>query len=152
MPIAPELSRFLAMIPPVDVSRIIPEEFRNLFDQLAKTIPKPVILSTKDIEIEVSEARLRARLDMPKQSKLPVILYFHGGGFVAGGIESYDPFCRKLANSSGCIIISLDYRLAPEYKFPTAVNDAIDSVRWVYANAEKLGGDKGKIAVAGDSA
>jgi acetyl esterase len=81
-----------------------------------------------------------------------VILFFHGGGFVVGDLDSYDALCRSLANESGCALISVDYRLAPEHKFPAAVDDCFAALSWMETNAPTLGVDPNRIAVAGDSA
>jgi acetyl esterase len=83
---------------------------------------------------------------------LPALVYFHGGGFVLGDLDCYDSLCRTLANESGCRVISIDYRLAPEFAFPAAVDDAIAALNWVEANATGLGIDPNRIAVGGDSA
>ncbi len=82
----------------------------------------------------------------------PALVYFHGGGFVFGNLDSHDAVCRALAKESGAMVISVDYRLAPEHKFPAAVDDAYAATVWVAANAEKLGIDARRIAVGGDSA
>jgi acetyl esterase len=83
---------------------------------------------------------------------LAVLVYFHGGGWTVGSIEAYDVLCRQLANKSGCAVISVAYRLAPENKFPAAVVDAVFALRWVAENAPKLALDPQRIAVGGDSA
>jgi len=85
-------------------------------------------------------------------SSLAALVYFHGGGFVLGDLDCYDSVCRALAESSGCRVISVDYRLAPEHPFPAAVEDAFASVKWVEDNAGSLGIDPNRIVVAGDSA
>jgi acetyl esterase/lipase len=82
----------------------------------------------------------------------PVIVYFHGGGWVIGDLESHDTVCRELAARSGSALISVDYRLAPEHVFPAAVDDAIAATEWVADNAAELGVDASRLAVAGDSA
>ena len=83
---------------------------------------------------------------------LPMLVFFHGGGWIMGGLDSHDPTCRALAARAGCVVVSVDYRLAPEHPFPAAVVDAMQATRWVAENAEDLGGDRTRIAVAGDSA
>jgi acetyl esterase len=83
---------------------------------------------------------------------LPVLLYLHGGGFTVGSVATHDALCRQLAHLAGCMVVSLDYRLAPEYKFPTAHDDAWDALQWLAAHAAELGGDASRLAVGGDSA
>jgi acetyl esterase len=82
----------------------------------------------------------------------PALVYFHGGGFVFGNLDTHDAVCRALAKESGAVVVSVDYRLSPEHKFPAAVDDSYAATLWVAANAEKLGIDARRIAVGGDSA
>ncbi|MCF8470159.1 MAG: alpha/beta hydrolase [Parvibaculum sp.] len=82
----------------------------------------------------------------------PALVYFHGGGWVIGDLDTHDALCRTLANEAGCKVIAVDYRLAPEHPFPAAFDDAYAAVKWVEANSSEIGIDPNRIAVAGDSA
>lgn len=99
---------------------------------------------------------LSARLYAPQAAEdgpaLPVLLYFHGGGFTIGSIQTHDVLCRELSQAAGCAVVSVDYRLAPEHKFPTAVHDAWDALQGLVTAAESLGLDSERVAVGGDSA
>ena len=88
----------------------------------------------------------------PGSGPLPVVAYFHGGGWIMGSIDSFDCVCRALANAAGGIVVSVGYRLAPEHRFPAAAEDAYAALTWLAENAEALGGDPARLAVAGDSA
>ncbi len=92
------------------------------------------------------------RVYIPGQSNLPVIIYYHGGGWVLGSLDSHDNICRSLAKKSSVIVVSVDYRLAPEHAFPAAFDDAYATLVWVSQNAATFNGDKSRIFVAGDSA
>lgn len=94
---------------------------------------------------------LPIRVYRPKEGTLPVLVYTHGGGFNKGDLNSHEPALRALANRSGCIIVAVDYRRTPEYKFPAQIDDAYTALRWVSDNASQLGIDGNKIAVGGDS-
>ncbi|MBK5289774.1 MAG: alpha/beta hydrolase, partial [Acidimicrobiia bacterium] len=82
----------------------------------------------------------------------PVVVFFHGGGWVLGSLETHDATCRALAKEIDAVIVSVDYRLAPEHRFPAAVEDAYAALSWVHAHADELGGDPARLVVAGDSA
>ena len=83
---------------------------------------------------------------------LPVLVWFHGGGWTIGSLDTHDNTCRSLTNGVGCVVVSVDYRLAPEHKFPAAVDDALAATQWVADHAAEVDGDPSRIAVAGDSA
>jgi acetyl esterase len=126
-----------------------------------ETVPK---LDAKNLSIHRTEDRgipgpagaLRARFYWPREAVpgevLPVLVFFHGGGWVIGGLDSHDAPCRALANGADCIVVSVDYRLAPEHPFPAAVEDAEAALAWVAASAREFGGDPARLAVGGDSA
>ncbi|KRR28314.1 esterase [Bradyrhizobium lablabi] len=98
------------------------------------------------------EARLYAKAEPSSRNPLPVLLYMHGGGFVVGSLDSHQPLCRGLAEDSGAAVLSVGYRLAPEHRFPTAFEDAVDALTWIGREGLAAGLDAGRIAVGGDSA
>ena len=117
-------------------------------------VPRPELPRVQDLLVPTRDgAAIPARLFAPAvQANLPVLLYFHGGGFTIGSIASHDTLCRTLARLSGCAVLSVGYRLAPEHRFPTAVNDAWDALQWLAGEGRALGLDVARIAVGGDSA
>ena len=116
-------------------------------------VPKAEMARVHDFSITARDGNaLPARLYAPSHAQLPVLLYFHGGGFTIGSIASHDTLCRELSRLAGCAVISVDYRLAPEYKFPVAVEDAWDATLWIARHGEELGIDAGRLALGGDSA
>lgn len=143
---------------------LAPEQARAAYEAGAGVleIPKPVLPRVEDFQIPARDGHLLdARLYVPdvispasraSAGSLPVLLYFHGGGFTIGSIATHDVLCRQLSHLAGCAIVSLDYRLAPEHKFPTAANDAWDALQWLVAHAPALGLDGARMAVGGDSA
>src|SRR5439155_8741182 len=82
----------------------------------------------------------------------PTLVYFHGGGWVTGDVETHDGICRTLANAAGCLVASVDYRCAPEFAYPVAAEDCYAATRWVVEHARELGADPRRLAVCGDSA
>ncbi|WP_372827109.1 alpha/beta hydrolase [Polaromonas sp.] len=116
-------------------------------------IPSPPLARVEDFNIAARDGyALPLRLYAPSHKALPVLLYFHGGGFTIGSIATHDILCRQLSHLADCAVISVDYRLAPEYKFPTAANDAWDALAWLSFHAEDRGLDGTRLAVGGDSA
>ena len=116
----------------------------------ARTTPSTLpIFETKDIDA----GGVPARLYKPNNNtNLPLLVYYHGGGWVIGNLDSHDAVCRSLANKMGHAVLSVDYRLAPEHPWPAAAEDALCSLRWAYDNADELGINPDRIAVGGDSA
>jgi acetyl esterase len=122
------------------------------------THPEPPELEdVKDIQIPAPNGAIPARIYRPKQLQsvnglAPGLVFFHGGGWVIGDLDSHDVVCRRLAFDGELIVISVDYRLAPEHKFPAAVEDAITSTQWVADHATDIGIDAARLCVGGDSA
>ena len=107
----------------------------------------------EDREIAGPAGKIPLRLYTPEgKGPFPVLVYFHGGGWVIGDIESHDAVCRSLTNAAGCITVSVDYRLAPEHKFPAAPEDCYAATQWAAHNASTFNGDPTRLAVGGDSA
>ncbi len=141
--------------------QLMPENWDNVeatsFRQAAKAYDEYLkmdvpVSNVEDFKIPVDGAEIRARLYSNDPSSDQMIVYFHGGGFVIGDIESHDSICRVISKRSGAKVISVDYRLAPEHKFPIAVEDAYNSFLWVRENNQRFGISKEKVAVMGDSA
>ncbi len=117
-------------------------------------VPKAALARVEDLSIPARDGHaLPARLYAPAtEPGLPLLLYLHGGGFTIGSVATHDILCRELARLAGCMVVSIDYRLAPEHKFPIAHDDAWDALQWLAQNAARLGADPARLAVGGDSA
>lgn len=118
---------------------------------------RPLALArVEETTVAGAEGSLRARLFVPHErsadERSPLLLFFHGGGWVAGDLDTHDAPCRTLAISAGVRVLSVDYRLAPEHRYPAAADDACAAFAHVHAEAERLGADRDRIAVGGDSA
>jgi len=115
----------------------------------------PHVERVQNLKIPGPGGELAIRVVTPEGAggdPLPVVAYYHGGGWVAGDLDSHESVCRALANAAGAIVVSVDYRLAPENPFPAAAEDAHAAAAWLAANAAKIGGDPARLAVCGDSA
>jgi acetyl esterase len=117
----------------------------------------PELLSAEPLSIPAPHGAIPARVYIPKNLRnrsglSPSLMFFHGGGWVIGNLETHDVVCRKLAHEGEMMVISVDYRLAPEHRFPAAVDDAITATKWIAANAERLAIDPARLVVGGDSA
>lgn len=116
-------------------------------------LPRAPLARVLDLHIPAGDGHLMAaRLYATSHEVLPVLLYLHGGGFTIGNLETHDSLCRQLALRSAAAVVALDYRLAPENRFPSAVNDAWAAVKWLASNGPSLGLDTQQLAVGGDSA
>ena len=158
MPLHPQLKAYLQAMEEMDIPPLETVDVataRAMYEKgAAQTAGETITLhKVEDISIPGPAGELRARLYRPGPEKqLPVLVYFHGGGFTIGSIESHDCVCRALSKEAHCLVVSVDYRLAPEHKYPAAVEDAWAACCWVVNEAEKLGADPDRVAVGGDSA
>jgi len=133
---------------------VSPEEARAMSESSPR-IPGPEVASVSDLAVPGPHGDVPVRVYVPvtdDEGPLPVCVWFHGGGWVVGSIATNDPTCRALANAAGAIVVSVDYRLAPEHKFPIPFDDCYAAMEWAAANAASFGGDASRLAVAGSSA
>jgi acetyl esterase len=157
MPLRAKAQEFLDQIaaagmPPLG-SASVPET-RQGFDGIAAFGgPPPEIARVEDRRIPGPAGDVSVRIYTPKASgPLPLVAYYHGGGWVIGTLDTHDAACRHLAKRAGAVVVSVDYRLAPEHKFPAAVEDCYAATCWMASHAATLGGDPKRLVVAGDSA
>lgn len=157
MPIDPHLAGVLQMLATAKpTAQGTPAESRAGYFALTKgsltpeqTIP---VASAQDTTVPGAEGSIPARIYRPEDSGLlPTVAYFHGGGYVIGNLDTHDNMCREICRGARAVVVSVDYRLAPEHPFPAGIEDAVAATKWVAANARELGGS-GVVAVAGDSA
>jgi acetyl esterase len=157
MPLDPRVQAYLDTLasagePPQHTMSV--EDARAGFLGLAALADEPLVVgSVKNREIPGPESQIPVRNYTPEGiGPFPLLVYFHGGGWVLGNLDVHDAVCRALTNAAGCVTVSVDYRLAPEYKFPAAPEDCYAVTRWVAENAGGFNGDPTRIAVGGDSA
>ncbi|GAB4358830.1 MAG: alpha/beta hydrolase [Immundisolibacter sp.] len=152
--VAAHLEQLAAMNPP-PLATLTPEQVRAAFARqlqlaAATATPLPVV---REVVIPGPGGAIGARLYRPRaEGMLPGLVFYHGGGWVIGDLDSHDDLCRDLAAGAGCAVLAVDYRLAPEHRFPAAAEDAIAATRWARLNAAELGIDPQRLAVGGDSA
>jgi acetyl esterase len=155
MSIEPGLKALLA-IPEFQLSR--PPAGVSAATLRAASLPMPPfpmdpVHDVRDITVPVPGAKLQVRVIRPTaQRDLPLVVHFHGGGFVFCNLDTHEPLCRTLAVQSGCAVASVDYRLAPEHPYPIPLEDCYHATQWLAAHAGELGFDAARLAVAGDSA
>jgi acetyl esterase/lipase len=163
MPIDPRARRFLdrlaASSPPSVLALTVSERRDGLRQLLSfsgpgepiggieeRTLPGP---SGLPLGVRIYRPAAAAESDA---GRAPALVYFHGGGLVAGSLDTHDPICRSLSNAAGCVLLSVDYRLAPEYPFPAAIADGCHAIAWTAVHADELGVDRNRIGICGDSA
>jgi len=156
MPVDPQAQTILDEIgtgDDLDYDDLPVEVIREGFEAVNDPPPPAPVDSIRDIEIPGRDATVGARVYSPTaDDPLPALVYFHGGGFVTGSIASHDSLCRALAVATPCAVVSVDYRLAPEHRYPAAAEDCYAAVSWLADHGAELGIDAGRIAVGGDSA
>lgn len=162
MPLNPKIAQILDMVERAkrpSYHHQTPQQARAAYEKSAPILdvmPAPMH-SVDDCVVPTRDGRsIGARLYLPVAPSLaeplPALVYYHGGGFTVGSVDTHDALCRMFARDVQCAVLSVDYRLAPEHKFPTAVNDADDALRWLHHDAVALGIDAARLAVGGDSA
>jgi acetyl esterase len=160
MPLDPQIAGILALLQQAGGGSLAggsPEQARAYFDTATITMRNPATLapvrSTEDATIPGPGGDIPIRIYRPDaDGQVPTMAFFHGGGFVIGSIETHDDHARLLCRDVGMVVVSVDYRLAPEHKFPAGFEDCLAATQWAAANIATLGGDPDKLVVGGDSA
>lgn len=132
-----------------------PAQCRQAINALMSMMPpsKAVLAGVRDTHIAGPASAIKLRIYTPIGSgPFPILMYFHGGGFVIGDLDTFDKLCRETCGGAGVVVVSVDYRLAPEHPFPAASDDCLAATRWAAAHAAELNGDLSRIGVSGDSA
>ena len=165
MPLNPDIAAFLELVgngrasgKRVPMHQMSPVEAREQFDQssLLMDAGGEALDVVEALQIPARDgahlaARLYSNRALEAGAARPALVYFHGGGYVVGSLDSHDSLCRNLAAMADCVVVSVAYRLAPEFRFPTAVDDALDAWKWLVTEGQRLGIDARRLAVAGDS-
>jgi acetyl esterase len=162
MPLNPKVAQLLDSIARskfAPLHTLTPEAARASYARSAPILdlPPAPLAAVEDLAVSSRDgAALRVRFYQPTlpdwTQPAPALLFLHGGGFVVGSVDTHDSLCRIFARDAGCMVLSVDYRLAPEHKFPVALEDAFDVLEWLFSNALSLGIDPARIAIGGDSA
>ncbi|MDE2581711.1 MAG: alpha/beta hydrolase [Rhodospirillales bacterium] len=137
--------------------QLSPTEAREAYMKSRAVLqPEPeAVAETRALSAPGPHGDIPLRLYRPAgagSAALPGLVYYHGGGWLLGGLDSHDVVCRRFANAAGCVVVSVDYRMAPEHKFPTSVDDSAAATKFVIEQAERLGIDPNRVAAGGDSA
>jgi acetyl esterase len=160
MPLDPNIQTVLDGLAAMDGPEMVdvsPPEARQMYQMLNAMAGAPEdVASVEDRTVPGPAGEIPVRTYRPASTPLgdppPILIWYHGGGWVIGDLETADVTCRALANAAGAVVVSVDYRLAPEHAFPAAVEDCVAVLEWVASNGAEVGGDPARIAVGGDSA
>lgn len=160
MPIHPQCQAILDAMANADGPVVFdsrdPTEARRLYAAGTAVFapPTPDLRSIEDRTVCGADTEVPIRVYTPdvNSGELPVLVFLHGGGWVFGDLDTHDAMCRLLAHQAECLIVSVDYRLAPEHKFPAGLEDCLTALDWAAANAASIGGDPARLAIGGDSA
>jgi acetyl esterase len=154
-PLDPVVAQIIPLLPLRDPATMTPQSARDALRALAASraaVPPPPVASAIDIEVKGAAGKLAARVYRVSDKQSPTVVFFHGGGWVAGDLETHDRQARLLAIETGAVVVSVDYRRPPETRFPGAFEDGFAALRDVIARIVEFGGDSARIGVAGDSA
>jgi acetyl esterase len=154
-PLDPVIENIIPLLPLRDPETMTPQSARDALRALAATraaIPPPPVASADDIKVKGAAGPLAARVYRMSREKSPTVVFFHGGGWVAGDLETHDRQARLLAIETGAVVVSVDYRRPPETRFPGAFEDGFAAVRDIFERIAEFGDDNERVGVAGDSA
>src|SRR6185503_1037986 len=154
-PLDPVVAQIIPLLPLRDPTNMTPQSARDALRALAASraeVPPPPVMSAEDIKVKGAAGFLNARAYRNSNEKSPTVVFFHGGGWVAGDLDTHDRQARWLAIETGAVVISVDYRRPPEVRFPGAFEDAFAATKDVIARIAEFGGDESRVGVAGDSA
>ena len=160
MTLDPQMQSVISLVEKAEVPEfwtLTPDQAREEYSKRAtKLAYTEEIFKVENRRIPVDRGQIDIRIYWPRAvslgETLPALLFFHGGGFVIGDLDTHDSVCRLLSKQSDVIVVAVDYRMSPEFKFPVAVEDCFSALKWVANNAVRIGVDADRIAVGGDSA
>jgi len=154
-PLDPVIAQIIPLLPLRDPETMTPQSARDALRGLAAAraaVPPPQVHSVSDRQVKGAAGPLAARVYRVSREKSPTVVFFHGGGWVAGDLETHDRQARLLAIETGAVVVSVDYRRPPETRFPGAFDDALAAFRDIVSDIAAFGGDNARVGVAGDSA
>src|SRR5689334_15814857 len=154
-PLDPVIAQIIPLLPLRDPETMTPQSARDSLRALAASraaVPPPPVATVEDIQVKGAAGPLAARVYRVSSAKSPTVVFFHGGGWVAGDLETHDRQARWLAIETGAVVVSVDYRRPPGVRFPGAFEDAFAALRDVASRIDAFGGDASRLGVAGDSA